>query len=46
MSSSFSFKDIATTVKEKVVDVISCSLISKLRLLSQSFCELASTQTP
>ena len=45
MSSSFSFKDIATKVK-KMVDMTSCSLTFKLTFLSQSFCMLASTQTP
>ena len=45
MSSSFSFKHIATKVK-KLVGFASCSLIFKQRLLSQSICMLACTQTP
>ena len=45
MSLSFSFKHIATKVI-KLVDMVSCSLIFKLRRQSQFFCMLACTQTP
>ena len=46
MSSSFTFKHNATKFQKILVDLASCSLFFKLRLLSQSFCIFACTQTP
>ena len=45
MSSSFSFKHNATKV-QKLFDMVSCSLIFKLRLLFQSFSMLVCSQNP
>ena len=46
MSSSFSLKHIGTKVKKLPVDMASCSLIFKLRLLFQPFCMLVCAETP